>query len=200
MISLESLAVSIGKKSKKALNLDDDKEEIVVYGAILFLNICISVFCVIILGFLFGVLYEALLFALIVSFLRKYSGGVHASSPGRCAILGALFSVGAGIIIDKTLFSINCNLVISISILLLIISFFIVYKNAPVDSLNKRITDIELRKRFRVNSIKIVSVALLVVIALFICFLFSSDIFYIRTIECISIAIMFQSLSLLVKK
>lgn len=200
MVSLESLAISIGKKSKKVLNFDDDKEEVIVYGAILFLNISIAVLCVMVLGFLFGVLYEALLFSLIVAILRKYSGGAHASSPGRCAIIGAVFSVGAGVLINKILFSINSNLVISFSILLLIISFFIVYKNAPVDSINKRITNVELRKRFRKNSIKIVSVALIIVVALFICYLFSFDIFYIRTIECVSIAIMFQSLSLLIKE
>ena len=200
MVSLESLAVGLGKRSKEILKIDDERQEVVVYGAIMLLNICISILAVIFLGLIFGVLCEAILFSLVVSILRKYSGGIHASSPGKCAFFGAIISVGAGLIINHLIYGIDITIVMSFSILFLVISFLIIYKYAPVDSINKPITDVKLRKQFKANSMIIIGLALIIEIGLLLVYLFYSDVFYIKTIECISIGIMFQSLTLTRKK
>lgn len=196
MISLERLAANIGKRSKKVLNINEDQEQVVVYGAIMLLNTSISILSVMFFGFLVGAFYESLLFSIVVSILRKYSGGVHASSPGRCIVIGTITAVVLGFAIDNFLYSFSSISVIILSIISIIVAFIIIYKKAPVDSIKKPITDNNLRKKFKNYSIKIIIISLLIEIILFLLYKNYLDIIYIKVIECMSLGIIYQSLTL----
>lgn len=100
-----------------------------------------SIFWVIIVGFFTGSLYEAFLFSITASILRKYSGGVHASSPMRCTIIGAVSSGFCGIFVNRIFYKSNISIVIAFCIFSMIASLIIMIRNAPVDSLEKPIDE-----------------------------------------------------------
>jgi len=162
----EKIAVKLGENAKLFLNVDEDGEEIIIYGAINLIQIIFAVLWVIIAGLFFGVIYEALIFSTTVSVLRKYSGGGHASSSSRCIIIGTILAVVAGIFIDKILYKFNMSTVILISIVFMAIAFIIVVKNAPVDSIKKPITNSELKKQFKRRSISVIAIFSLIIIIL----------------------------------
>lgn len=196
MLNIEMLAAKIGRRSRNVLNTDEEKEQVVTYGAIMVIHTLISIFSVIIFGLLFGVVYEALIFSIVVSTLRKYSGGVHASSPGRCAIFGTVTSVVIGLAIDKFLYNINITIIVALCLLSLIISLIIIYKKAPVDSIKKPITDCELKKRFKRKSINVILFFLAIILILFTLYFNYSKEYYIKAIECIFLGIIWQASTL----
>jgi len=192
----ERFAVNIGRKAKLILDIDKDKEQIVIYGAINLLQIIFAILWVIIIGFFFGVLYEALIFSVAVGILRKYSGGVHASSPSRCIIIGTVLAAIAGILIDKLFYKLAMLNVVVISIFCIIAALIIVLENAPVDSIKKPITNIELKKRFKRNSILVILIFSLLIMILFVFYKTYLQIYYITAIESISLGVLWQSITL----
>ena len=192
----EKMAVKIGNNAKLLLNVDEDKEQIIVYGAINLIQIIFAILWVIIAGLFFGVLYEALIFSITVSILRKYSGGAHASSSSRCIIIGTILAVVAGISIDKIFYKLNMTTVILISIAFIVFAFIIVAKNAPVDSIKKPITNIELKKQFKKKSIIVIFIFSVIIIILYVLSKKYSELFYIKVIESISFGILWQTITL----
>lgn len=196
MSLIEKTAVNIGKKTRYILDFDKDTEEVVVYGAINIIQTSISFLLTIIIGFIFGVLYESFLFTLTVCILKKYSGGAHASSPGRCLFIGSTISVSFSLLISKILCKQNLWIIIFIAIVCIIISIYIIIKKAPVDSENKPITGDKMRQRLKRNSIVTILIFTIVMVIVLLIFKVSSDIIYIKIFECIGIAILWQSITL----
>lgn len=162
MFSIENLCEFISEKVVQELGLDSEKKSVIKYGVFAFVQIMISILAVVIVGLFFKVTIEALIISFTISILRKSSGGVHASSPGRCAIIGAVIAGIMGIVcknIKLNLFISNC-----ITILIFIWSYFIIYKLAPVDSASKRINNVIRRKKLKKISIRILAIYLFIII------------------------------------
>ena len=192
----EKIAIKICDDAKLFLNVDEDKEQIIIYGAINLLQTIFAVLWVIIAGLFFGVLYEALIFSIFASILRKYSGGVHASSSSRCIIIGTFIAVIVGISIDNIFSKFNMITVILISIAIIGFAFIVVWKNAPVDSINKPITNIEMKKQFKKKAIIALFIFLFAVVILFTLSTKLSELYYIKVIESIILGILWQTITL----
>lgn len=192
----EKIAVKIGNNAKSLLNADEDKEQIIIYGAINLLQIIFSILWVMITGFLLGVFYEALLFSITTGILRKYSGGVHASSSSRCIIIGTSIACIAGLSVDHILYKLDIVTVLWMCIAFIILAFMIVVKKAPVDSVKKPITNIEVKKQFKKKSIVALFLFTFLILILFILNQKYSGMYYIRFIESISLGLFWQAITL----
>ncbi len=85
MFLIERLSNKIGNKIANNLELDKDTEEIIAYGAFSVLQTIWALLCVVILGAMCNVLVESVIIALTAAAYRKYSGGIHANTPNKCA-------------------------------------------------------------------------------------------------------------------
>lgn len=192
----EKIAVKMGSKAKSFLKADEDKEQIIIYGAINLLQIIFAILWVIIFGLLLGVFFEALLFSITTGVLRKYSGGVHASSPSRCIIIGTSIACISGISIDHILYKLSLFTVMSTSVTCIIFAFIVVVKNAPVDSIMKPITNTEVKKQFKKKSIIAILFFTGIILILFILSQRYSSLYYIKLIESICLGILWQVITL----
>jgi accessory gene regulator B len=165
MFSVEKLTKNIAESISSELKLDNDRKEVIAYGTFALLHMTLSVVLVIIFGWMFAVLVESLIVSFTGSILRKYSGGVHASSPGICATTGTIITVGQALFICFILASfINLKLVIFLGLLTFVWSFYIIYKLAPVDSAAKPIKTQKKRERMKKGSILILGSYLVIVV------------------------------------
>ncbi|WP_160690448.1 accessory gene regulator B family protein [Clostridium sp. C2-6-12] len=192
----EKIAVKMGSKAKSFLNADEDKEQIIIYGAINLLQIIFAILWVIIFSLLLGVPFEALLFSVTTGILRKYSGGVHASSPSRCIIIGTSIACIAGISIDYILYKLSLFTIMWTSVTCIIFAFTVVVKNAPVDSIKKPITNIEVKKQFKKKSITAILFFTGIILILFILSQRYSGLYYIKLIESICLGMLWQAITL----
>ena len=117
-MSLELLCKNISYNLKKELNLDDDKRSIIEYGLYAVIHMLISILSVAIFGKIFGVMYEALIISFVEAILRKYSGGVHASTPFNCILIGIIVAVLPAYLIKSI--NLNINYIVFIGAILYI--------------------------------------------------------------------------------
>ncbi|MFW2487388.1 accessory gene regulator ArgB-like protein [Clostridium chromiireducens] len=162
MLKIEYISEKISNNIAQELKLDDDKKSVINYGIFTFIQMVICIVLVIIFGIIFHVVAEALIVSFTISILRKSSGGVHASSPGRCAIIGTVTGVGMGLM--SKYINISFSLVIMIGCIIFTWSYYIVRKLAPVDSLAKPIKSLKKRTRLKKRSMMILSVYLIIII------------------------------------
>ena len=194
MFKIQNICEKISSNIAQELSLDDDKKSVINYGIFAFIQMMICIVLVIIFGTVFNVVIEALIISFTISILRKSSGGVHASCPGRCAIIGTIASVGMGLISKHI--NVSFSLVILIGSIIFIWSYYIVYKLAPVDSIAKPIKSIKKRNRLKKSSMVILSVYLIIVIINNLYFYFMKNSTVLVYSLCIYMGLLWQVFSL----
>ncbi|MBN1041697.1 MULTISPECIES: accessory gene regulator B family protein [Clostridium] len=194
MFKVEGICKKISDYIAEELNFDDDKKSVINYGIFAFIQMGICIVLVAIFGVLFNVTIEALIVSFTISILRKSSGGMHASSPERCAIIGTVASVGMALIAKSI--NTNFSFVILFGIIVFVWSYYILYKLAPVDSIVKPIKNIEKRKRLRKSSIITLSVYLIIVIINILSYLSINNFVLLTYSLCIYMGLLWQVFSL----
>lgn len=194
---MEKLSKSIATKLAADLDYDNDKKEVLAYGAFALIQMLVSVVLVMVFGYLFNVVIEALIISFTASILRKYSGGVHASSPNTCTFLGIVVCVGFGLIIKLLLAPLLITKVlIPMVIVVFMWSYYMLNKLAPVDTPNKPIKREEKRKRMKKGSLILLGAYFLVILINLIIYLtFSLNVFLVYSI-CIIFGILWQVFTL----
>lgn len=194
---MEKLSNAIAEKLASELEYDRNKKEVLAYGAFALIQMFVSVVLVLIFGYLFNVVIEALIISITASILRKYSGGVHASSTNTCTFLGTVVCVGFGIIVKLLLAPlINIHIFIIMEVLVFTWSFYMISKLAPVDSPNKPIKREEKRKRMRKGSLTLLGVYFLItLINMIVYFYFNWRLLLVYSI-CIMLGIVWQVFTL----
>jgi len=194
---MEKLSNSIANKVASELSLDDDKREVIAYGAFALMQMVLSIIFVFLCGLLFHVAFEALIISFTASVLRKYSGGVHSSSPGICNFIGTIVCVGQAVLISLLISPlVNLKAVIILGVLISVWSYFIIYKLAPVDSLSKPIVKEEKRKRMKKGSIILLSVYLIITVIFILFYISSGDRKLLFYVLCIYSGILWQAFTL----
>lgn len=194
---MEKLTNTIAEKIGSELNFDNDHKEIIAYGIFAVLQTLFSIGITVIFGIMFGVLAEALIVAFTISILRKYSGGVHASSPGICAVMGAAIAVGLALLACIIITPLtNFKLSITLGCLAFIWSYYIMYKLSPVDSTAKPIKSQGKKEQMKKASILILCAYVLIVIFNSILYLNSHEKRFLIYSLCIYLGIIWQSFTL----
>lgn len=194
MFSIEKFSKRISYNISKELGFDNDKEEVINYGIFACIQMCISIFLVGIIGAILGVFKEALLVSFITAILRKSSGGVHAGSPRSCNIIGTVASVLMGLIAKYI--NININGTILLGGIIFLISYIVIYRLAPVDSISKPIKTVSKRKRLKKSSLIIISLYFIIVIlGISYCFI-SNKTELLSYVLCIYLGVLWQVFSL----
>lgn len=166
MSQIEKVSTILASRISQELKLDNDQEEVIAYGTFAIIQMVVSFFLVTIFGWIFHVLIQVLIVSFSISILRKYSGGVHASSPSICNIIGTIVSVGFAISLNYTYLAINLWMIIFAGLLIFAGAFLIIYKLAPVDSPAKPIKTAKKRKRMKKGSIFVICTYFLIVIVI----------------------------------
>lgn len=162
---MENLTNIIAGKIADELKLDNDNKEIIAYGTFALMQIALSIVLIIVFGIIFKVLNEALIISFAGSILRKYSGGAHASSPGKCAIIGTFICIGLALLFSLLIGPLtNSSIIVSLGLVIFSLSYYFIYKLAPVDSLAKPIKTNKKKIRMRKRSIFVLSIYLIIVV------------------------------------
>ena len=119
----------IGQKA-----ISSDERELYAYAVHCLFSLIYPIAFAFVLGIIFGMVMEAIVMIIPFMIIRKFSGGYHADSFGKCLIISSIVIAGA-LLIGKNIYNgVTLNaLYIVASILLIIFS--------PIDSINKRLDD-----------------------------------------------------------
>lgn len=74
----------------KQSNITDDEQDLYQYGFFVLLSQILYFIVTCIMGALFGIFFESIIFYVAFQFIRRYAGGYHASTETRCEIMSTL--------------------------------------------------------------------------------------------------------------
>lgn len=166
MFVVEQISNKIAMELGEILNLDQDGQEIIAYGAFGLIQIICSTLCVVIFGIIFKVLVQALLIIFAIAALRKYSGGAHASTPNICIVVGTAAAISLALILKNFILGLNYELIAILTVLSMLFSYYMVYKYAPVDSPAKPIVREEKRSFLKKRSILVLNIFSIIMLVL----------------------------------
>ncbi|MFR6064855.1 MAG: accessory gene regulator ArgB-like protein [Eubacterium sp.] len=158
----------IGKLSSKISDLlirksviDSEDQELYVYGFFILLSQILYFIIAVIFGIIFNVLLQSVVFYIAFQFIRKYAGGYHASTEGRCEIMSTL-SILACIVMIWLSRSYN------FSLLLFCISLaaaLIIALLCPLDAPEKPLSNKELKYFRKISWLILFIIAALIVVS-----------------------------------
>lgn len=148
---MEGLADQIGRRLGEQVGADQDRQEVLAYGALMVLQNGATLLMLLLLSFLTGSVREALVAAAASSFLRVVAGGAHLSTPWRCASFTALiFWVAGWLTSQASPFMLGFGLWIAIPVTL--VNLQVLYRMAPVEA-ESRPLEPEHKARLRRSSL-----------------------------------------------
>ena len=181
MIVIEKISLNLSQKLGMRLNKNEEEILILNYGMFMILHTFIAIVATVFMGIVTGTFVEMMIVSITSAWLKRYSGGIHASSPERCIIIGLVLSYLLAKISININENINMNGIFIFVIISFLFSYYIIYKKCPVGSKNKPLKNQETRKKLKIKSFKLITLYLLTVLSL-ICISTSFNIVYIKKI------------------
>ncbi|MHB1485803.1 MAG: accessory gene regulator ArgB-like protein [Saccharofermentanales bacterium] len=187
---MDRLAARLASKIAQELSFSDEKRQVVEYGLIAILQSILIVTLVLLLGALFRIFMEAAILCFGVSILRKYSGGVHASTSLSCTMVTIIFCISGGLLMSLVSQTGILQLTLFIiTLFVFIYAFIISFRNAPVDSPNKPIRTVLKKHKMKMYTIYILSSYFLISMIL----LYQSrSPFFISALLCLLLSVLWQ--------
>ena len=192
---IDKFSLNITNKISSTLKLDSDKTEIIGYGVFMIIQTILSIIATLVSGFIFGVLIEIIAISIVSSTLRKNSGGVHASSPGICILLGATtFTILA--LLTKLIIEVNINILIIATIIIFVWSYYIIIKKCPVEAPTKPIRNLEKRKKLKRKTINTLTIYIISTCVLSYFYFSLNNLFLLKLTICIVLGVFWQMVTL----
>lgn len=113
-----------------------DDEELYSYGLRQLKMSILNIVTIILLGMLFGLLKEGIIFSVCYILLRKTAGGYHAKTPKLCFLYSVLLYIAALVFIRFVPASLS-------ALVVEVVVFFILIKYFPIESENKILSENE---------------------------------------------------------
>ncbi len=145
---------------KEGISKCDDKE-VIIYGLCTGIEIFFNIITTIVLGSLFGLIFESLVFLISFSIIRTYAGGYHCQKAVNCYF----FSSGIVVLVLSIIKFIPKEYTLIVSTVLLLFSIPTLLKIAPVETLNKPLDEKE-RKHYHQKTSMYLSIEFIIFIVL----------------------------------
>ncbi|WP_250672736.1 accessory gene regulator B family protein [Paraclostridium ghonii] len=168
MAVIENISYNISNKIGSKANKTKEEIEIMNYGLFIWLHTVLAFLSTVLVGIIIGKTIEVVLITIVASSLKKFSGGVHATSPNRCLIIGiitALILTYISVLFNKYG---GYSFIYVFSIVSIISCYYIFYKKAPIGTKNKPLKKESTRKKLRKKLFKRLNMYIIIIILLLI--------------------------------
>lgn len=155
---IANLASRVVKKLIDSSAIEDTEQELYIYGFFVLLSQILFFTVTVILGILLGIVLESAVFYVAFQFIRRYAGGIHASSELKCELATAT-SIFLCLLCVKFCEMYNAQAVI---LALTGLASFCILFLCPLDTPEKPLTEKE-KKYFRKISWAILLIIILVI-------------------------------------
>lgn len=120
-------------------NIEQDDRELYIYGFFILFSKVIYFLLTALLGLMFGIVLESIVFYIMFTVIRGYAGGVHASTECACMIFTSLSLL---ICIAAIKVCIDYSLVV-LPIIMFVLSTICIIALSPLDTKEKRLSEEE---------------------------------------------------------
>ena len=153
------IAAGVVEKLTDRTTISDTEKELYLYGFFIVISQILYFVITIIMGVLMDIVLLSAVFYISFQFIRRYAGGIHASSELKCEIISITS-------IFICLLCVKSNVMFDIQIptlILTVVASIVIFVLCPLDTPEKPLTEKELRY-FRKISIIVLTIMLFIII------------------------------------
>lgn len=153
------IASSVVEKLTNSTTVSDTEKELYLYGFFILISQILYFIITIIIGILLDIVSLSVVFYISFQFIRRYAGGIHASSELKCEIISTTS-------IFICLLCVKSNVMFDIQIptlILTLLASIVIFIFCPLDTPEKPLTEEELRY-FRKIALIILAIMLSIII------------------------------------
>lgn len=141
--------------------ISSENKELYDYGFFILLSQILYFIIALIFGIIFNVLLQSVVFYIAFQFIRKYAGGYHASTEGRCEIMSTL-SILACIVMIWLSRSYNFSLLL---FCISLVAVLVIALLCPLDTPEKPLSNKELKYFRKISWLILFIIAALIVVS-----------------------------------
>ncbi|ADG83491.1 accessory gene regulator ArgB-like protein [Thermincola potens] len=151
---MQEIVDRITRMFRDELALDEKQTAVVKYSLTIYLTTILGYLAIILTAWIAGVIKFALVAAVTASLVRIFTGGAHASSPGKCILFGAVVFPLIGI--ATKMFPVKDVYIIAVVALSTwITTILAIYRFAPAEVPGKPVSTVQQRHRLRLMAFAI---------------------------------------------
>ncbi len=158
---MEKLSHKIGDDLVRSGIVKEEDAEVYIYGINQIMAYVFNVSSSLIIGLIFGVTFEIIIFMAAYIPLRSFAGGYHAKTPLRCYIFSVIMLIVVSIGL-KYLCPADC-----VYYVVLAVSVFVILVLSPVEDKNKPLDEVE-HKVYKRRTVIITAVELVICFSLWV--------------------------------
>lgn len=160
---IEELSLKTSNKLGKKLDKNNEEIAVINYGLFTILHTSLAIIVTMVVGLLTKTLIEIMTISITSAVLKRYSGGVHATSPERCTLIGVILAYILSYI-SISIMDIDMSITILMIISIIGFSYYILYKKCPVPSKNKPLKKESTRKKLRKKAFNLINIYVVLII------------------------------------
>ena len=168
MGGIEKIALNLSTRLGNKLDKGEEEKAILNYGLFIIMHTFIGIIITLLVGLITGMLIEILLITITSALFKRYTGGVHASTPEICLIIGVILSLILSIICRFISINIDINPIALIGIIIIGFSYYMIYYKCPVPSKNKPLKNEKTRNKLKKKALTLLNIYIILFIVLYI--------------------------------
>ncbi len=198
MGAIDEISKDISEKLGNRLDKTEEEKAVLNYGLFIIIHTSLAIILTFIVGLVTGMAIEIITITFSASWMKRYSGGVHANTPNRCLIIGIIVSLILCILYKTAMMFLEDNMLLLILLIGIIVSYIVLYYKCPVGSKNKPLKKESTRKKLRKKAFTLINLYSIAILAGYLIYI-KQDVYILKDIiSCIWLGLVLQ-ISMLTK-
>ena len=101
---IDKISLNLSTRLGDRLDKDEEEKAVLNYGLFMIIHTFLGIILTILVGLITGMIIEMSLITITSALFKRYTGGVHASTPEICLIIGIILSLILSIIVIVLIF------------------------------------------------------------------------------------------------
>ena len=170
---IDKIAIDLSTKLGDKLQKSIEEKAVLRYGLFILIHTLIAIILTVLTGILTGMTLEIII-SITGAWFKRYTGGVHATTPERCLAIGLILSLILSILCRYLVDSVNLNYIMLVGIFIIINFYYIINKKCPIPSKNKQLKKESTRKKLRKKAVILINIYTVLVISLYTMYIFTN--------------------------
>lgn len=169
---IEKISLNLSENLGDKLNKNKEEKEVLNYGIFVVIHTLMGLIATVLIGIITGMIIEIIIIFITSSWFKRYTGGVHATTPEKCLLISSILSLILSLFCKYIIFNININYIFIIGFFSIMTFYYIINKKCPVPSKNKPLKRENTRRKLRKKAFNLLNRYFILLIILYIIYNF----------------------------
>lgn len=165
---IDKISLNLSTRLGDRLDKDEEEKAVLNYGLFMIIHTFLGIILTILVGLITGMIIEISLITITSALFKRYTGGVHASTPEICLIIGIILSLILSTVCRFISINIDINNIVLIGMTIIAFSYYMIYYKCPVPSKNKPLNNEKTRNKLRNKAFTLLNIYIILIIILYI--------------------------------